>query len=227
MSSADFIPTGRTSLVKRNGIALQVQTEYAHRPVPRLTTTVLHSGCVVHKIERQLNSPIDSLEMKNKMEETIRKQHAEILAIIRSSNLTDSILTRDPAPRPPRKPDRDAIYASLISTYDKLQHVPGEPRVYTLDTKGEFTDPELSKEFKEKFEFIFKNLHELLSVFSELPGLLFSREHGVYEVEQNRLYLLSTGDELFIVYLQNPNHAINYEQELKKTLPFLDDQRIT
>jgi hypothetical protein len=191
-----------------------------------LTTTVLNNGCVVHKIERQLQTPIDTVERKNQMEQMIRKQHAEILAIIRTSALTDAMLAGKPEEPKPRPPKTDNVYAELTSTYEKLMHVPGDPRVYALDTKGEFVEAELSKEFRQKFAPVFKNLHELLSVFVELPGVLFSREHGVCEVEQNRLYLLSTGDEMFIVYLQNPNHAIDYEKELKKTLPFLDDQRI-
>ncbi|MBD3258498.1 hypothetical protein GF377_08695 [candidate division GN15 bacterium] len=246
MSSADFIPTGRTSLVKRNGIALQVQTEYAHRPAPRLTTTVLRKGVVVHKIERHLHSPIDSLERKNQMEDTIRKQHSEILGIIRNRATADAMLALsenakadpdveevdvDAEAKTDTKggtaADDDSKYARLTSTYEKLQLVPGEPRIYQLNTKGEFVDPAMSREFKDKFAFVFKNLHELLTVFSELPGMLFSREHGVYEVEQSKLYLLSTGDEMFIVYIQDPDPVMNYEQELKKTLPFLDDQRIS
>ena len=240
MSSADFIPTGRTSLVKRNGIALQVQTEYAHRPAPRLTTTVLRQGCVVHKIERQLDQPIDSLERKNQMEETIRKQHSEILSIIKNKAMTDRLLGgaaqvgeskaggdgEADTPQQPAEATHDNQYASLKTTYEKLQVVPGQPRIYRLSCQGEFIDTDMSREFKKKFGALFKNLHELLSVFAELPGMFFSREHGVYEVERNRLYLLSTGDEMFIVFLEKPNHALNYEQELKKTLPFLDDQRI-
>jgi len=39
---------------------LQVQTEYASRPAPRITTTILDSGRVIHKIGNQLERPIES-----------------------------------------------------------------------------------------------------------------------------------------------------------------------
>ena len=108
MATADLIPTGRTSLVKRGEVSLQVQTEYAHRPLPRITTTVQQDGRVLQKIERSLDNPIASIEEKNLMEDTIRKQHLEILTIIRG----DTGPPRKAKPKPKskeRQPCRESI----------------------------------------------------------------------------------------------------------------------
>ena len=72
MTPNQYIPAGRTSLVRRGGAPIQVQTEYAFRPYPRVTTTILDNGKVLHKVERKLEKGIDSLEEQSHMEEVIR-----------------------------------------------------------------------------------------------------------------------------------------------------------
>lgn len=92
MALADFIPAGRTSLVKRGEKALQLQTEYAYRPVPRITTTVSIAGQVLHKIERGLDKPVENLEEKQRMEVRIQRQHTEIKSIIEDPTLAEKLL---------------------------------------------------------------------------------------------------------------------------------------
>ena len=45
-----------------------------------------------------------------------------------------------------------------------------------------------------------------------------TREAGVYEVERNRLYLVSVGSELYIVWIERPAVRINYEREIHDLL---------
>jgi hypothetical protein len=217
MAMADLIPTGRTSLVKRGELSLQVQTEYAHRPMPRITTTVQKDGQVLQKIERSLDNPIASIEEKNLMEDTIRKQHAEILTIIRG----DQNPVRKPKPKPEAPPSEPKPYPEsdpFQTTLDRLHALPGKHRVYCLDNEGNFQDAAVSKEFAKMFKPVFKNLGDLIAVFGEIPGIGFTRETGVYEVERNRLYLVSAGSELYIVWIERPAIRINYEREIHDLL---------
>ncbi len=222
MASADYIPTGRTSLVKKGSIALQVQTEYANRPSPRLTTTVLNSGQVVHKIERQLDQPISSIEEKNLMETTIRKQHSEVIKIIQASKQQTSVVPDPPKPEPEIKsvsePPVVETPSMHLTTAERLENLPGRPRVFYLDNKGNFRGADVSKEFRKTFSFVFKNLAELINIFAEVPGVGLSREQGVYEVERNVLYLVSSGTEMYFVYIERPNVSVNYEQVIKAAL---------
>ncbi len=208
MASNDFIPTGRTSLIRKGDIALQVQTEYAHRPAPRITTTILKSGQVVHKIERSLDHPIDSIEDKNHMELTIRKQHMEVVAIIEDSKLSSVVAM---GKTPPVKPEP-------TTTAERLAAIPGKHRIFILDNDGKFVDGNLSNEFKKIFAPIFKNMRELISVFALVPGVGLSREQGVCEVETNCLYLVSTGAELYFFYVERPDIKTNYEQAIKAAI---------
>lgn len=233
MASADYIPTGRTSLIKKGPVALQVQTEYANRPVPRITTTVLKSGQVVHKIERHLEAPIDSLEEKSRVEDILRKQHAEVLGIIDDSSQQPQVATpaatQDHVRLPEealaaltdRRPEpivsNSAEYA--LTLQDRLLEIPGMYRVYRLDHAGEFQQAELRDEFRKSFGPVFKSLRELIAVFSEIPGVGLNREQGVYEIERGRLYLVSSGVEYFICYLRRPDDSVDYEKAIRAVLP--------
>jgi len=215
MATADLIPTGRTSLVKRGDASLQVQTEYAHRPLPRITTTVQQEGRVLQKIERSLDNPIASIEEKNLMEDTIRKQHMEILTIIRGNNnhpqkAKQKLTPSEAKPYPEIDPS--------LPILERLRSLPGTHRIYRLDNEGNFSDASVSKEFAKMFKPVFKNLHELISVFTEVPGIGFTRETGVYEVERNGLYLASAGTELYIVCIERADRQLNYEREIRDLL---------
>jgi hypothetical protein len=211
MGFADLIPTGRTSLIKRGKLALQVQTEYAHRPYPRITTTVQKSGQVIQKIERNLDRPIASIEEKDLLEDRIRKQHAEILGIIDKNRPITAALAASPPPAPiPPAPH--------LTTLERLEALPGRHRVFRLDNEGNFVDAAVSKEFKHAFSAVFKNLRDLLTVFTEIPGVGLTRESGVYEIERNELYLLSAGTELYFFHVELPDYSVDYEKLLREAM---------
>lgn len=226
MAMADLIPTGRTSLVKSGGVALQVQTEYAVRPTPRITTTVQKNGQVIQKIERNLIAPISDIEEKNRMEVTIRKQHAEVVGIIKANGRLTTApsipeLPKKPVSRPIAPPSEPKPYPDPPPPkplLERLQGLPGHFRLFHLDNQGNFTDADLSKEFRKKFKPVFKNLGEIIDVFSALPGVGFTRETGVYEIERDKLYLISSGLQLHIMYLEHPDCSIEYEEAIRKIL---------
>jgi len=209
MGFTDLIPTGRTSLIKRGKLALQVQTEYAHRPYPRITTTVQKSGQVIQKIERNLDRPITTIEEKDLMEDRIRKQHAEILGIIERNRPVAASLAEVP-PQPPLGPQ--------LTTVERLERLPGRHRIFRLDNEGNFVDADLSREFKRAFSAVFRNMRELIAVFTQIPGVGITRESGVYEIERNELYLLSAGTELYFFHVELPDYSVDYEQLLRKAM---------
>ncbi len=208
MTVSSFIPNGRTSLVKRGQTALQVQTEYACRPYPRLTTTVLNSGQVVHKIEKKLERPVGSSEEQTEIERQIKRQHQEIVAIIKETTKTNPAMLKEP-----RKPSN-----GYISLADRIISIGGVHKVYDLDNDGNFLDTDNAFEFKKGFSALFKGLRDLIDVFSTVPGISMAREKGVYEVERNRLYMVSCGDALYIVLIRPNCEDIDYEAALKKAL---------
>ncbi len=208
-NSLQYIPAGRTSTVKRGNTVLQVQTEYAHRPNPRITTTILDNGRVLHKVERQLDRTIESLEEQRKTEVTLVRQHTEVMSIIQN----------DPsAVNEPKFPSPEPIDISPLSAHDRIKAIPGVQMVIQMENDGTFSSPEMTMEFQKQFAFVFKNLRELLELFERVPGVGVVRRQGVYEVERDRLYFVSCGDECFFVVIRRVNVTTQYEQELRAVL---------
>jgi hypothetical protein len=206
MAMADYIPAGRTSRIVRGPTELQIQTEYAYRPNPRLTTTVFSSGQVIHKIEKELASPITTQEDKMKIEGLLRKQHMEVMEVINSDNFL-SILARDKKP---------ASEKPKVSVGVRLAEVDGVEKIFRIDNEGNFETDTVSAEFKRKYSVVFKNLSVLLNIFRSEPG--GRREEGVYEVEHNRLYLISTGYECYFILTRRHLPDRDFEAEFHSVL---------
>ncbi len=205
MSGPGFIPAGRTSVVKKGGLQLQVQTEYAQRPAPRITTTILNGGQVVNKIERALDHEISSLDEQARVEVSLKRQHQEVIGILQD--------------QPTAKPDIAANDGAPESEWaGKLMAIPGVQKVYALDNDGNFFSDSGSREFRNTFGPIFRNIRELMTIFGTLSGADCSRESGVYEVERDRLYFASVGSECYFIIVRRVNVTTNYEQEIKSCL---------
>jgi len=83
-----FIPVGRTSRAPHNGAGgeLQVQTEFAPRPTPRVTTCVLVSGRLIHKHDTPLSCAITTAQDAQIVERMIGRQHSAALRIVSASD---------------------------------------------------------------------------------------------------------------------------------------------
>ena len=208
MSVATFIPNGRTSCVQKGDIALQVQTEYAYRPYPRLTTTVLNNGQVVHKIEKKLEHPIASVEEQTEVERMITRQHSEVVAIIKENAASNPAMIQ-------KFKESTSEYLSLA---DRIKAIPGVQKIFDLDNDGNFSSRQLDEQFRNVYGTIYKGLKDLIEVFVLMPGITMSRERGVYEIERNRLYLVSCGDEIYVVMVKSGSASVVYEQVFRKAV---------
>lgn len=208
MAESDYIPVGRTSLVKKEDVSLQVQTEYASRPYPRVTTTILKRGEVVHKVEKKLNRTVESIEEQSRTEALIQQQHSDVLAIIQRDSTVENLrLVEDTEPE-----------NNNLTMYDRLTSIPGFQHLYRLSSDGAFIGQNTSDQFKKTFTAVFKHLREVIDIFALLPGSEVVRQKGVYEVERNRLYFVSAGNECFFVTVQPTGEQIDYEVVLQKAL---------
>lgn len=205
MTKVNYIPTGRTSLVKRAGTAVQVQTEYASRPSPRVTTTISHRGQVLHKIERMLIKPIESTGEQQKTEVEMRRQHDEILGIIERENSAG-----ESRPTAPSKVQEE------IPTHQKLRDLPNVSHVFRVNNEGQLVGSRSAVEFNKLYGAVLKNLHELMSLFNPVTGSGGYRETGVVEIEPNRLYFASEGSECFFVVIDRSSEKHPYEQLIKQ-----------
>ncbi len=202
-----FIPTGRTSLVKNGDLSFQVQTEYAYRPYPRITTTILNDGQVLHKVEKKLQQPISSIDEQTRVEGIIKNQHGVVLNAIQE----DSPALEPQVAQEPAESDRN------LSEYECLVNIAGVQKVFHLDTDGNFIGVNGSEQFRRSFGKIFKSLKDVMDIFVQLtPGDV--RENGVYEVERDRLYFVSTGADCYFLAIRRTDGETVYEKAIKAAI---------
>lgn len=215
MTTPMFIPAGRTSLVKRGAAAFQVQTEYAARPVPRITTTVSHDGRVLHKIERALEQAISNFEEQDKTELTLRRQHAAVLTIIENGTFDSEFLNTQTVTQKLAVTTAPAVTSLLL---DKLKVLPSVQRVFAVAADGNFVGgAESSEAFRKLFSEVYKSMDDLLEIFSTVPGSS-KREPGVCEIEPDRLYLLSDGAACYFVMVDKGQGQLDFEKNLRSVL---------
>jgi hypothetical protein len=216
MAQADYIPAGRTSRIRRGKIDLTLQTEYAVRPNPRLTTSVFSEGQVIYKIEKELAGPVTSLEDKSRVEILLRRQHVQAMDVVNSDSFPpiESRIMNPSAST--RETTVEKIDQNELSLADRIRDVEGVTYVIELDNDGNFTSTTLSEKFKKQFDMIFRNLHEILDIFTAVPG--GSREQGVYEVERNRLYLISAGKVCYFVLVRSGDTTTDFESIFQRIL---------
>jgi predicted regulator of Ras-like GTPase activity (Roadblock/LC7/MglB family) len=79
---SSYIPAGRLAAVDHGGQKIEIQTEFSKYPEPRIATAVSLAGRVIHKIQKLWGKQIETLEELRSVEELIRKQHAEVVALV-------------------------------------------------------------------------------------------------------------------------------------------------
>lgn len=202
--TSHYIPSGRTSVVKRGEVTFQLQTEYASMPHPRVTTTIFTSGQVLHKIERALEGTVDSIERMHEVEEIIKIQHLEVSKTLKERGL-------------PTEPGSRIGEIEKKTRSEQIRDLEGVQRVYMITPEGKMVgDKNTTKEFKKMFKHIFKALPDLLGVFADLPGE--GREQGIYEVEPGRILLASTGVEFFLILLDSGQTYSTLAPQIKSIL---------
>ena len=242
MSGDEFIPTGRTALVGSGPGAVQVQTEYAPNPTPRITTTVSKQGRVLHKVEMKLKRHLASTEERKRAEAYLTRQHGEVISIIKDQKVPLGTRPEPSAPiEMPVKPEPvaerslvpevirqsesgEAILPSgdaerfLRSTAERIREIPGVEYVFHLDNAGNFFGRRQETQFRRQFRKLARNIRDLVEVFAEIPGSGFQREAGVYEVEHDRLYVASTGEEFFFITVTPVDARTDYETAIKQVV---------
>lgn len=82
MEAVDYIPPGQLGYHKHDDKVLQVQTEFAMRPRPRVTSSVVVDGRIVHKTDREWTENLETEENRQKLEAAIGEQHKATMALV-------------------------------------------------------------------------------------------------------------------------------------------------
>lgn len=133
MEAVDYIPPGQLGYHKHGDKTLQVQTEFAMRPRPRVTSSVVVDGRIVHKTDREWLDELDTEEGRQKLEAALGEQHRLTMALVveRAAEFTSEPkpITGAPGPGFEAATFRDSIE-------EVLRTVPYIMAFYEFDPEG-------------------------------------------------------------------------------------------
>jgi len=179
---------------------------------------------VLHKFERKLERAIENLQEQNQIETIIKQQHIEILAIIRTepNSKPQSDATVD---RPVTTATSEQINESVIeqpsveqplSLQEQFAQIPGFEHCFQMDSDGNFKSETAAGQFRRRFRKVYKNRVKILEVFPRFESDLTHRETGIYEIERNRLFLISTGDNCLFITINPTDKQVDFEKAIKE-----------
>ena len=163
MQMGDFIPPGRLSAYQHGGKTFQVQTEYAPRPHPRVTTSVVLDGRMVHKVDRAWEAEVESEQTRKDLESCLAEQHRQALDLVRVR--ADEYLNTPPPPKSTPGYAAPSFRDSMVEVLGALPIVTG---VYEFDEKGKTVFNHHFRDIHAEWDREFIMLAELVALFPNI-----------------------------------------------------------
>ncbi len=134
MEAVDYIPPGQLGYHKLGEKVLQVQTEFATRPKPRITSSVVVDGRIVHKTDREWTVELSSDDSRQKLEAALGEQHKATMALVQE-RAVEFIGGQSPVTAPPAPGYEASTFRDTIE--EVLRTVPYIMAFYEFDQEGQ------------------------------------------------------------------------------------------
>ncbi|MEW5874549.1 MAG: hypothetical protein AB1752_05130 [Candidatus Zixiibacteriota bacterium] len=132
MEPTNYIPQGKLGAHRLGSKLFQVQTEFAHRPHPRVTSSVILDGRIVHKTDKEWSGGMESEAERAALDALIADQHKATLEMVQA-RAVEFLGVESPIAASPGYPTptiRDTIE-------EVLRSVPYTIGFYEFDNEGE------------------------------------------------------------------------------------------
>jgi len=164
---------------------IQIQTEYAWTPHPRITTSVVLDGVIIHKIQKDWQGNLESDGERKIVSQLINKQHNEVESIIESNR--EIILNYS------RMPDKKTDFSAI-------KRITGVRTALLLTADGvispfndEKVDPAQIKMFEHLFELV-----EVVDFCTRLGTM----EEAYLVIDQDRIMIFKYKENYLIVTIE-------------------------
>lgn len=105
---------------------IEIQTEFSKHPQPRVATTITISGRVLHKIQKNWDKTIDSIEEMHEAEELINSQHDEVAGLVKEHG--EIIIEQS---------QQQTAGVTQQSVIERAENIPAIKRAFLLSREGE------------------------------------------------------------------------------------------
>jgi len=192
-------PAGISSNLTWKEKRIYLQTEFALRPKPRITTTVSCEGQVIHKTEELWEGGLRREEDKKKLEGLIRKQHKQVRLLVR--NKGEEILASH-------------MTKPLPKFWQEICKIDGIENIFAFDKEGKLLYQERENKDSERIKenvIATIQLANFLSQVSKLGTL----NKSTIQTSHFKLILFQRRDNFFVVHL-------NEEKEAQEVIPRIE-----
>ena len=207
----DFIPPGRLSVHKHGGKTFQIQTEFAPRPHPRVTTSVVLDGRIVHKLDRAWEADVESEAERKDLESFLAEQHRQALELVQAR--AEEYLNTPPLPRTAPGYPAPSFRDSMVEV---LSSLPFASAVYEFDGEGKIVFERNFRDIVGEWDREFEMLGELVTA---LPNIIRVGcfQHGCCWFPAENIIMFSVNNRRFAV-LTEPSGSI---EEIWREFPEL------
>ncbi len=186
-----YIPPGRLSSHRHDGHLLQIQTEFAHRPTPRITSSVVLEGRVVHKVENDWIEPTETPEQQGALDRALAEQHREVISTVQ----TEAARLCEGQPTPPTADDfPDPTFRDTMA--EILRTVPFVIGMFELDSEGKTTFAvhyrDIYADWQQELEIIARFTHNVRTIIR-----VGDFRHGVCSFNAENIILVELHKRLF------------------------------
>lgn len=211
MDPNTYIAQGKLGSFEKDGKVFQVQTEFARRPRPRVTSSVVLDGRTVQKTDREWSGDLETEEGRDELDAFIASQHRQTLEQVEAR--ADEFLDA-PAPTP-----AGGGYAAptILETIEEvLQTVPYVIGLYEFDDAGAITHRRHYRDVVADWDREFAALSAL--VFG-LPNIIRVGDfhYGLVRFGAENLITARIGDRAFGI-LTDPSATVEH---LRRDFPEL------
>lgn len=175
-----IIPAGLLSETRFGDTKFFVQTEFAQRPQPRVTTTISIDGAVVEKVENIWDKLPQTEEDRAEIETYLRKQHQQVLKTIKEKK--GKLISFEPGKV------EDNVYEddTILKIREVLSHTQGV-RGWVFLTEGARMTMHLISEPDDKQAENFTEQIQILSLFLTSITPWGNFKGGVFTSPDNRM----------------------------------------
>jgi hypothetical protein len=197
---ASIQPAGISSYLTWKEKQLYLQTEFALRPHPRITTTVSCEGEVIHKAEEVWEGGLRREEDKKQIEALIRKQHKRVRFMVQ--NKAQEILASY-MPKP------------LPIFWEQLSQMEGIENILAFDQEGKVLYQEKESETSKKITENIISTIQLANFLSQVSKL-GTLKRSTLSIENFKVIIFHRRDNYFAVHL-------NKEKETEEVISRIEN----
>jgi hypothetical protein len=194
-------PSGRLSKVEKGDKVFQIQTEFFHRPRPKIASTVILNGKTINKIESRWEEELITDEDLKKIEKAIRKQHQKVILIIEDQETReDSVPTAGSLMKKP---------------WEILAEVVGIENLVVANAKGKVLFSDVNSTEREAFLKILSPVNKLTRFLSQTTRL-GDFLGGQIKMEKEKMVWIFQNEKLCIAFLNQYMDFDSFSEKVKK-----------